>query len=383
MDKRRETGIEERGLSLRISFMWKGIQCRETLKLKPDDKNIKYAVKLRAEILRKIEVNTFSYSDYFPDSPKAKIGKVVIPTLKEASERYLNSSSELAKSSFVTYKKHLNKHWLPFFGERRLDEITYSEILEHLSMIDIGPKTRNNVIIPFRRILEIAYIDGTIKVNPANRIKNIKVQKTPPDPLLLGEVELVLAHMKKTYSEYIYNYFEFAIFSGLRTSELIELHWGDVEEGKVIISRSRVEGESKGTKTSQVRVLELNKRAKEALARQAKHTKLKRGHVFLNPLTNMPWNDQRSQNSVYWIPSLIAVKLHTRNAYQTRHTFATLMLMSGVNPMWVARQMGHNSMKMLLEVYSRWIDLSDKSRELDKVNNLLFGEISPNIAKFN
>ncbi|MGZ8984060.1 MAG: Arm DNA-binding domain-containing protein [Methylotenera sp.] len=48
------------------------MQCRETLKLEPTKQNKLYASRLRTEILRKIEVNTFSYTEYLPDSPKAK-----------------------------------------------------------------------------------------------------------------------------------------------------------------------------------------------------------------------------------------------------------------------------------------------------------------------
>lgn len=44
--------------------------------------------------------------------------------------------------------------------------------------------------------------------------------------------------------------------------------------------------------------------------------------------------------------------------YQTRHTFATLNLMLGANTAWLARQMGH-SVRMLLTVYTKWIDGGD------------------------
>jgi integrase len=50
-----------------------------------------------------------------------------------------------------------------------------------------------------------------------------------------------------------------------------------------------------------------------------------------------------------------------------RHTFATICLMSGANPSWVARQLGHASSKMLFEVYSRWIEGADKGLERGKV----------------
>src|SRR2546423_422826 len=52
---------------------------------------------------------------------------------------------------------------------------------------------------------------------------------------------------------------------------------------------------------------------------------------------------------------------------QTRHTFATICLMTGANPAWVARQLGHRSTKMLYEVYSRWIDGADRGFERAKV----------------
>ena len=41
--------------------------------------------------------------------------------------------------------------------------------------------------------------------------------------------------------------------------------------------------------------------------------------------------------------------------------------MTGANPAWVARQLGHKSTKMLYEVYSRWIDDADKGLEKAKV----------------
>lgn len=47
------------------------------------------------------------------------------------------------------------------------------------------------------------------------------------------------------------------------------------------------------------------------------------------------------------------------------------MLMAGANPMWVSKQMGHVNMKMLLEVYAKWIDEADKSKEIDKVDQAL------------
>lgn len=47
--------------------------------------------------------------------------------------------------------------------------------------------------------------------------------------------------------------------------------------------------------------------------------------------------------------------LPNRNPYQTRHTYASMMLSAGEHPMWAAKQMGHSSWVMIARVYGRWI----------------------------
>ena len=66
-----------------------------------------------------------------------------------------------------------------------------------------------------------------------------------------------------------------------------------------------------------------------------------------------------------------------RDAYQTRHTYATLALMAGVNPAYIARQLGHANMAMLFKHYSKWIDGADAGREKSKLNKV-FG---PNLDR--
>ncbi|MFB0936677.1 MAG: tyrosine-type recombinase/integrase, partial [Propionivibrio sp.] len=44
-----------------------------------------------------------------------------------------------------------------------------------------------------------------------------------------------------------------------------------------------------------------------------------------------------------------------RRPYQTRHTYASMMLSAGENVMYVANQMGHADWSMLVRVYGHWI----------------------------
>jgi integrase len=45
-----------------------------------------------------------------------------------------------------------------------------------------------------------------------------------------------------------------------------------------------------------------------------------------------------------------------RRPYQTRHTYASMMLTAGESPVWLASQMGHCDLSMIGRIYARWID---------------------------
>lgn len=65
--------------------------------------------------------------------------------------------------------------------------------------------------------------------------------------------------------------------------------------------------------------------------------------------------DYRNVNRRVWHPTLRRLGLKPRNAYQTRHTAATLWLSAGEAPEWIAKQMGHVNTMMLFKVYSRYV----------------------------
>ena len=56
-----------------------------------------------------------------------------------------------------------------------------------------------------------------------------------------------------------------------------------------------------------------------------------------------------------WRPALRRAKLRARTLYQTRHTFATLMLELGESPQWLATQLGHTNAEMVYRRYHRFI----------------------------
>ena len=60
-------------------------------------------------------------------------------------------------------------------------------------------------------------------------------------------------------------------------------------------------------------------------------------------------------------------RIRHRPAYNARHTYATMLLMDGVNPVFVADQLGH-SLQMLMKRYAKWMHGDKNKAEIAKLN---------------
>jgi integrase len=91
----------------------------------------------------------------------------------------------------------------------------------------------------------------------------------------------------------------------------------------------------------------------KAMRDQRKYTMGKSEYVFLNQYGRPLLPD--SMNQYIWKTTLKKAKLADRRMYETRHTFATLMLDAGELPGWVQRMMGHETLQMIHERYYSYI----------------------------
>jgi hypothetical protein len=65
-----------------------------------------------------------------------------------------------------------------------------------------------------------------------------------------------------------------------------------------------------------------------------------------------------------WKRILLKASLRRRTVYQCRHTYAAQQLSRGENPQYVAHQMGHTNLEMIIRHYARW------SRRPERVGTL-------------
>lgn len=378
--KRGYPNVEPREKSIRIKFEWRGIQCRETLPIPPTPHNLKAAHNRLTQINSKIVSGIFDYAAEFPKSPTVKrLG--LVPehaqnkTFGEVALMWLQAAScDKSKGTMDGYRRTLDRRWLPLWRDTPIAGITYSALSIAISGIRwASPKSRNNELIPLRGVFDMAWRDGLIPTNITERIRNQKNQQDPPDPLNLDEVDVIIGWMTGKYGQAIADYFEFSFFTGLRPEEQIAVIWGDVDwrRSTIRVQRAQTAGELKGVKTGKVRDVDLNARALAALTRQKSRTFLAGKQIWINPVTNNPWNDNgKAQRVRYWTPALKATGIRHRRMYETRHTYATMLLMAGNNPAYAAKQMGH-SVVVFLNVYARWIDSESQRGEKAKIERFI------------
>lgn len=380
---RQGSGVEVHRGMLRIRFTFNGKRYAEPLGLKATPPNMKLANRLAEEVRKKIELGVFDHAETFPNSKH--VAPVVGETVNTYAEIWLKTLVG-EKSTKLGYSAAINKFWLAAtvtvdkkdvaFGDLLLTEVRHTHIATAIAdKANEGAtgKTTNNLLIPLRAMFNAAVADEKIEASPVEMVKNRKHQRKPPDPFTREEMEIILRYMDRypRHLEVIANYFRFAFAAGMRPSELIALRWGDIDWNRktATVSRALVRHQEKDTKTHKVREVDLNPLALAALLAQKAHTFMKglNEPIFCSP-EGERWLSERRLRKDFFQPCLKAVGIRQRHAYNTRHTFATVALMAGINPAYISTQLGHADTAMLFKHYAKWIKGADSGIEAGKLN---------------
>jgi len=184
------------------------------------------------------------------------------------------------------------------------------------------------------------------------------------------------------------HFYIFSFWTGLSTGEQIGLMWQDIDikANAFYVRRSLSSGKfmEETKNASRWRKVELLYPALQALCELKPSNydldpeQYENDYVFKNPRTLDHWRIDALTTA--WRNALYATSIPYQRPYNTRHTYASIMLSAGLPPNWIRQQLGHTSMKMLETVYARWIDedesilkwLSDKTK--DKKNGPRFTE---------
>ena len=370
-------------------FRYKGTRCREYTALADTKPNRQKLIKLLEKIEAEIKEDVFEYARYFPNSKQAKTFTFNVAISSESKQHLVTSNKHLVqiqqqvdtgplfsdfaekwfdeckigwrKSYVQTMRDTIDKHLLPYFGEKVVSSIRREDILDFRSQLAKVPGRKgqtlsarriNAIVLGLRQILNEA-ADRYNFTSPGQRIKPLKIKRLDIKPFTLDEVNLILKTVRADYRDY----FIVRFFTGMRTGEIHGLKWKYVDfKNRQILIRETLVGEEiedEGKTDLSIREISMSDAVYDALMRQREVTQKHSEFVFCNT-EGKPLNLNNLTNRV-WYPLLRYLGLELRRPYTTRHTAATLWLAAGENPEWIARQMGHSTTEMLFRVYSRYV----------------------------
>jgi integrase len=158
-------------------------------------------------------------------------------------------------------------------------------------------------------------------------------------------------------------------YAGLRPGELRALRWGDVREHTLLVQRAaNPDGSIKATKNERRRTVRLL----SSLARELREYRLAVGRppdgtLLLFDDDGRPWDKTAWQmwRVDRWAPACRAAGVNPfPRPYDLRHSFASLLLAEGRQPLYVASQLGH-SVAVLLSTYAHLIDEYEDAQHID------------------
>jgi integrase len=143
-------------------------------------------------------------------------------------------------------------------------------------------------------------------------------------------------HLHSHYRGYV----EFLALTGFRPEEAIALEWGDIKNGRIIVSRAYSQGILKETKTYESRSFPINSQLDKLLK------SLPRTQKLLFPAPEGSYINQHNFGERYWKPivkKLVAAGKVSEYlpTYNLRHSWITRMLRSGLDIATVARLAGN------------------------------------------
>jgi len=317
--------------------------------------------------------------------------KPPLPTLHRFFRRFEEDHLETAvrETTRLSYKNSFEKHILPSLGNTPIDQISRTQVKKLVADLvkkNLAKPTIRIITAELCALMNHAIEEGLIQSNPAQKLgkfyKQAKVRHKEINPLTHDEVPVFLqAVLERKVSRQHYPLFLCAIHTGLRSSELAGLQWGDVDfRGEFLTVRRGIVGGKviETTKTGKIRRVDLSDSLLEELAelkRKRREEWLEKGRneipdwIFCNREGNTL--DMHNLKNRHFFKCLEKAGLRRIRFHDLRHTFASLLIQDGQSLAYVKEQLGHSSIKLTVDVYGHLVPGANR----EAVNRLPILEI--------
>ena len=200
-----------------------------------------------------------------------------------------------------------------------------------------------------------------ISKNPVKKIEKLPREKK--DPRFLDEEEMEL-FIKAIQDFPIRKRIAllFALFTGVRISELTAVEWQDFDFTKrtILINKQYYKGKLSSPKTyKSTRILNMCERLRSALLELKSESKVLSKIVFCSSTGGYMSQDKFVK--IWFKKAMRRIGKPDFNFHGLRHTYATYLIQNGVSIHYVSESLGHSSPQTTLNIYDHI---------LPKVNNM-------------
>ena len=300
----------------------------------------------------------------------------------QLKEEFLRWAKQQVPRTFPDYKADLERY-LTWSGVHNVAAITPNNVIayrEHRLDSGVCPRTVNRELAALRAMLNKGVRWKRISYNPIRELKDLRHDnpRKVRRPLTIEDAEQLLL----TSPEYIQPVWLCFLTTGMRSSEVVELRFADIDfEQRIITVRP---SQAKSHKAREIPIkdelfAQLVRLREEARHRepvdgytpeltQRQHVRFTREHVFVTK-ANTPWNNNLLTR-FYACCKRAGIEIKGDRGdvdiHSLRVTFTTLTLENGGRPKAVQAILGHSTLELTMSVYARATDRA-KREALDSL----------------
>ena len=400
INRNREGSVRKIGGKVYVDFIYLDERVRECSKLPWNDQNARAVRDQMDKIIVAVKSGTFRFAEVFPDSKRkdyfaekermlfelklqpneVKVGEYILTWYER-----LKASGRVTGRTLFGYKQYIDCYLLPFFEKLKfadLNKVTFDRLISwargrKLKGKQISNTTVNKIFVPLKTACKDAAIEyGWVSYSPFFGYQKLKEDDSYEkiNPCSLDEQHKIIEQLPEHWQPYIC----FSFYSGLRHGEQIAIKLEDIdfEKGLLHIRRAItldedgtvIEGKTKNKYSR--RTIKLTPRMLWVLSLQKEICdRLQGAYFFCKPDgSRVDMEDLRLR---VWKPALKKAGLDYRDLKQTRHSFATAALSNRVNPLMIAKVMGHRNTEMIIKVYGKYVEAHDNDQaSMDMLNDI-------------
>lgn len=332
---------------------------RPSTGLKATDENVAYVKAHAMELALK---HYLQHNEVLDDN--VKFEDIALKAIEEdASERSADVQGD--------YINIYNNYILPFFKGMALKDIRSADLKRWKKELLASKELSRSRYLKYHRtlnfIFKYAFMNEYLEKNLVDLLD--KKSKAFVEPKTNGmhkyyskdEVKRIIDAAKGWFKQYLIVLF----YTGMRTGESLALQWSDLDftAKKITLQRSIRHGVIRdSTKTGTTSKIDMPLPVEEALL-HLKKMNMNAKWVFPHPTTHKHFYEPKPVIRQYFKPLLEKLGITYRTLYATRHSFASVMVETGVPLTYVQKQLTHKKLSTTMDFYVKNSQFNNNERD--------------------